>query len=293
MNSRSKKKLWTGLAICAALLILTAVLGRRFNFVRSPLYRIISPVTSVFGDFASWLDERAHGLDSREELLNRINSLERQVESLEQENRLLQSQNRRARELEELYDLSYDFRSYPQTAAEIIGLSPSNWYDFILIGKGSTDGIEEMMPVIAGGGLLGYVSTVYDTYSQVTTLVDSESLVFGQVNRPEGALVRVRGALSGYQASSRINNEEYLIVILDDDSSNICVGDEIVTSSLSDIYPAGLSIGTVIEISQSPSTGEFVAYLEPSAHISQLDLVSILTSLKTPYVPPAGEEETP
>ena len=72
MESRKKRKIWILLSVCVLLIVLSGILGRRFNFIRSPLTEIFSPVTRWMNDVGEWLDKRSHGLDSREELLDQI-----------------------------------------------------------------------------------------------------------------------------------------------------------------------------------------------------------------------------
>ena len=278
MLSKRNRKLWIGILICVGLLVLTGILGRRFLFVRSGLGTVFSPVSEMFSNFGNWLDENLRGPSSKTALLSEIRELEQRVQELEQENRLLQSENRRAKELEELYQMSSDIREYPQIAADVIGLSPSNYYDLMIIDRGRIDGLDLYMPVTAGGGLLGYVSTVFDSRAEVTSLIADNSVVFGQINRPDGALVKVEGTGVILSSSGRVMEEGYLTIELDAASSDIAVGDEIVTSSLSDVYPPGLSIGFVTEIREDH--GIYRAYVKPTVDMSQIDMVLVLTDLK-------------
>ena len=287
MSPKRNRKLWIGIAVCLVLLVLSGILGRRFLFLRSGVGGILSPVSGVFSEFGEWLDDHFRGPSSKTALMEEIKALERRVEELEQENRLLQSQNRRARELEELYQMNSDLRSYPQIAADVVGLSPSNYYDLLIIDRGRLDGLTAYMPVTAGGGLLGYVSTVYDSYSEVTSIIASDSVVFGQINRPDGALVKVNGSGLILSAGGRVIEESYLTIELDESCSDIAIGDEIVTSSLSDVYPPGLSIGYVTHIREEK--GRYLAYVRPTVEMSQIDMVLILTELKQNSMPKETE----
>ncbi|MBO4888726.1 MAG: rod shape-determining protein MreC [Firmicutes bacterium] len=287
MSPKKNRKLWIGIALCVVLLVLTGILGRRFLFVRSGLGTVFSPVSGAFSDFGEWLDDHLRGPSSRSALLEEIQVLNKRIEELEQENRLLQSQNRRARELEELYQMNSDLRSYPQIAADVIGLSPSNYYDLLIVDRGRLDGIQSYMPVTAGGGLLGYVSTVYDSCCEITSIIASDSVVFGQINRPGGALVKVNGSGLILTSTGRVIEESYLKIELDESCSDIAVGDEIVTSSLSDVYPPGLSIGYVTKIGEAD--GVYIAYVKPTVDLSQVDMVLILTEVKQNTMPKEQE----
>mgnify|MGYP000228932784 CR=1 FL=1 len=56
-----------------------------------------------------------------------------------------------------MYNLDQQYTEYPKIAAEIISKDPGNWYDTFVINKGSNDGIQKDMNVIADGGLVGLV----------------------------------------------------------------------------------------------------------------------------------------
>ena len=60
---------------------------------------------------------------------------------------------------------------------------------------------------------------------------------------------------------------------------DITVGDEIVTSSLGDIYPPGLPIGMVTEIVPLGTGYESLAYVKPGVNLDQMDTVLIITEI--------------
>ena len=60
--------------------------------------------------------------------------------------------------------------------------------------------------------------------------------------------------------------------------STLSVGDEIITSSLSQIYPPGLLIGSVVRTQYLAEEEMYVAYVKPSADLSQVDMVLIVTN---------------
>ena len=51
-----------------------------------------------------------------------------------------------------MYELDQEYDEYPKVAAEIISKDPGNWYDIFVINKGSKDGIQKDMNVIADRG---------------------------------------------------------------------------------------------------------------------------------------------
>lgn len=63
-------------------------------------------------------------------------------------------------DLKELYKIDNVYSSYEKIGANVIGRNSDSWYDTFIIDKGSADGIEVDMNVIAGNGLVGIVYKV-------------------------------------------------------------------------------------------------------------------------------------
>lgn len=63
-------------------------------------------------------------------------------------------------ELRSLYKLDNDYSDLNKIAANVIGKDSGNWFNMFIIDKGSNDGIQVDMNVLAGGGLVGIVTKV-------------------------------------------------------------------------------------------------------------------------------------
>ena len=279
-EERAKWRLPLGLAVCVLLLIITGMLGLRLDFLREALHFVSDPIEQGLKSVQVWIHDHNEGWGTMQSVMEENARLREQVEALEEENRALLAEARRAEELEELYALDTYYRDYPKTGAQIIGLSPNNWYDTFILDKGSADGIEIYMPVITTGGLAGHVSEVFGQYAIVTSIVDQGSVIYGQINRPGGDLVVVEGAF-GYHSNELGEIDDSLCMIkFVTGEVDITVGDEIVTSSLGDIYPPGLSIGIVTEIIPVGPGYESVAIIKPSVDLEQTDMVLIITEVR-------------
>lgn len=64
-------------------------------------------------------------------------------------------------------DLKDEYSNYPTIAARIIAKDSGNWFNVFTINKGSKDGIQEDMNVIADGGLVGIVTSVGSNWANV------------------------------------------------------------------------------------------------------------------------------
>ena len=70
-----------------------------------------------------------------------------------------------------------------------------NWFNTFTIDKGSNDGIEVDMNVMAGSGLVGIVTDVGPNYAKVTSIINDTSKVSGMVTTTSDNLI-VSGSLA-------------------------------------------------------------------------------------------------
>ncbi|MCF0136511.1 MAG: rod shape-determining protein MreC [Lachnospiraceae bacterium] len=272
-------KLLLGISFCVLLLLITGILSVTLAPFRNAAMTVSSPISDAFTSLADWIENRSNNWQDLQDLQEENSLLKSRVAQLEDENRMLMTQARRAGELEELYAMDTYYRDYPKQGAQIVGLSPNNWYETFLLDRGSNDGIEKYMPVLSGYGLAGHISQVYSDYATVTSIIDPMSTVYAQINRENGDLVVVQGAYGYRTTETGLIEEALCMVRFVTAETNIRIGDELVTSTLGDIYPPGLSIGTVTEIIPVGSGYESLALVSPTCNLEQADMVLIITDL--------------
>ena len=119
---------------------------------------------------------------------------------------------------------------------------------------------------------MGHVETVYQHYSRIVSILSDSSFVYGEVLR-SGDHVGVQGDLS-LEQDGLCKIEFYI------QQTDIAVGDEIVTSALGDVYPPGIGIGTITEITEKGDGVMGIAYLKPYADIKNISYVLIITDLE-------------
>ncbi len=275
----TKWKLVIGVSICIILLIATWLLGQRFESVRSALNTVSEPIQKGYLAAENWVTNILEDMQAKKNLEDENVRLKEELERVQNENLRLQSDARRVQELEELYALDTYYKDYPKTGAQIVGLSPNNWYESFIIDKGSEDGIEKYMPILADNGLAGHVSEVYGHYARIVSVVNKDSYIYGQINRKGGDLVAVQGARGYSSPDTGAIDEDLCMIQFVTNDIDITIGDEIVTSSLGDIYPPGLRIGTVIEIKPLGTGYESLAYVKPVVNLDQLDTVLVITEI--------------
>src|SRR5581483_7877215 len=170
----------------------------------------------------------------------------------------------RARGLEKLLDLR-DHSDLKLTAAEIIGASATPDFRTLTIDKGTMDGLRHDMAIIAPGGVVGRIAVPSARASKVQLLIDR--------NAAAGALIersRAQGVVVGA-------GEDRLRLDFVAESSDIVVGDNVVTSGIDGIYPKGFAIGKVETVEKNgPSYRRII--VKPAVDFSALEDVLVVVN---------------
>lgn len=151
------------------------------------------------------------------------------------------------------------------TPAEVI--ARSSYGGVLTIDRGSRHGIREMMCVVTADGVIGIVTQVGWSSSNVSTLRDADMHVDAMLEHS-----RVRGIVRGTGNDlSRLCSMEYI-----DQKDDVNEGDAVVTSPDS-IFPVGWPIGVVTRVHDKGALLQ-AADIEPSADVFRVDEVLVIVS---------------
>lgn len=163
-----------------------------------------------------------------------------------------------------------DFRQSLQMdtlAAEVVIQNVVGWSRTIIVNKGFREGVHTDMPVVSDEGVVGYVLDVSDHFARVLLLTDRDCAVDALVQRN-----RVRGVLNGLDAETC----ELRYVRSNQD---VRPGDLVVTSGKDGLFPEGLRLGIVKQVTKDPSALFQQIVVVPTAQLSVLQEVLILKVL--------------
>lgn len=149
-------------------------------------------------------------------------------------------------------------------AARVIGRSMDSWSSSVVIDKGRYNGIKSGMVVITPKGLVGSIVESADNTSKVLLINDPNQGISSIVQRS-----RQEGLVNGTLGSNLIMR------YLPDDAA-IIVGDVIITSELSQIYPKGLLVGRVVNIGREFSGLNRYALIKPVVDLSSIEEVLVI-----------------
>ncbi|MBS7345174.1 MAG: rod shape-determining protein MreC [Caryophanon sp.] len=177
----------------------------------------------------------------------------------------VQSENEKLRAVVEKTEGLSDYESIQAT---VIARNPDQWEEKIILDKGSTHGVEVNMAVQTATGLVGKVVLVTPFTSEVELLFTNNpnyrvsSMILGEKE--------VYGLIEGYDV-----DRGELIMKRIDSSATIKEGEQVVSSGLGGIFPKGILIGEVKEVTTDDFGLTKMAYIQPAANFSLLDHVII------------------
>lgn len=214
-------------------------------------------VTGVFNNVESLLNT----YDENKRLKARLEdyaSLQAEVNDLENENQ----------KLRDIVDKEEDLRAYNPIQATVIARNPDQWEEKIIIDRGELHGIEVNMAVMTSQGLIGKVilTTPYTSTVELLSTQNPNYRVSAVISDKE----EIFGLIEGYDEKRK----ELILKRIDSDF-DVKKGQKVTTSGLGGIFPKGILIGEVTEVTTDDYGLTKLAYIKPAANFSILDHVII------------------
>ncbi len=179
MNS---KYILIGLSALCLLFIATSFFTDKLTTpLRNAISTVVIPVQRGMNYIGLWISDKYDTLQEISTVLEENKDLQAKVDDLTEENNQLKQDSYELDRLRDLYELDEKYPGYNKVAARVVGTTSGNWYSTFTIDKGSNDGIEKDMNVIAGGGLVGIITEVGPNYAQIKTVIEDNSYVSGML----------------------------------------------------------------------------------------------------------------
>ena len=268
---------------CLGLMVLTFHSDFSSAGFRSVFGYFLSPFENGIATAGSLLSERSKELAQIRDLLEENRRLRAEVNELTIQNTTLQQEKYELASLRSLYALDAEYDEYEKTGARIIAKDAGNWYHTFLINKGTNDGIEIDMNVMAGSGLVGRVDAVGPDWARVLSLISDNSNVSATVLSTQSNLI-VSGSLENYAGGVVSFGQLF------DPDGKVTPGDKVVTSQISEKYLPGILVGYVDSVSEDANNLTRSGTLTPAVDFSQLEEVLVLLQKKELPEKPFGGE---
>ncbi|MDD6156555.1 MAG: rod shape-determining protein MreC [Lachnospiraceae bacterium] len=262
------------------------LLSLTFNISGGPLNAVAGyvfvPMQNGINNAGSWLSRKVNDFRTLSEVLEENEQLKQQVADLTVDNTSLKLEKYELENYRKLLELDEKYPAYEKVAASVIAMDSVNWFDSFTINRGSKDGIEVGMNVIAGGGLVGIVTDVGPNYAKVRSIIDDTSKVSAMVTSTQTNFI-VSGNLQTVNSDGVITFSG-----LKDKDNQVSIGDQVVTSYVSDQYQQGILIGYITTMEEESNNLTKSGTITPIVDFEHIQEVFVILNKKE-----LGEENVP
>ena len=256
--------------IILAIFSFTLKEDRQLNKFESLIKDTTTSITKVIAYPFNWvfnkIDDFKELVDIREKYQKLLPQVDR-IDSLTTENKELRKQ---LEAMKEELDIDYTINDYEYLNATVISRNISYWYNTITIDKGTYNGVEVDMVVVNNDGLVGKIVSTTTFTSDVKLLTTSDTN-----NKISIAVSTQNKKLYGLINEYNYNNN-YLEVEGISNTESVSIGDLVYTSGLGGVFPSGILIGKVSEITTDEYDLAKIIYVTPIANFDNINYVAIL-----------------
>ncbi len=264
--------------VLAVLCFAGAFLSLTFNLKGGPLNTIAEaifiPMQKGMNGIGTYLNNQSDHFQTLSEVQDENKKLKSKITDLTTENSTLKLEQYELDNLRKLYALDQKYPSYKKVGARVIAKDAGNWFATFTIDKGRADGIQVDMNVIANGGLVGIVIDVGKHSAIVRSIIDDRSSGSGMLLSTSDRCM-VNGNLKTMTEKQAIE-----FSILKDEKNMAAVGDQVVTSQISDLYLQGILIGYVSSITKDANNLTKKGTITPMVDFEHLEEVLIILQKK-------------
>ncbi len=239
------------------------------SYIRSALVTVATPFRWAFTKVGEGLSGFSMYFRTLEELRDENEALRAELEgykNLVYDAELIGEENEFLSEFLGIKEEHVDFLFEDAT---VVGRESTNYRTVYTLSKGTLHGIEVNMPIITEEGLVGHITEVGATWSKAVLITETASAVGGYIERS--------GVLGVVEGTYELRTEGICRMVYIEPDSDIRVGDKVLSSGMGGVYPRGILIGHVSEISVDENTRTLTALIEPSADLDSISKLMIIT----------------
>ena len=189
------------------------------------------------------------------------------IDSIEAENIELR---RQLETLKEELNINYTLSDYEYLNATVVSRNVGYWHNKITINKGTYNGVEKDMVVISSKGLIGKVikTSTFTSDVRLITTSDTSNKISVHISNGDNNLY---GLINSYDYNKNVLELEGI-----SNTKDVNIGDYVYTSGLGGVFPTGILIGIIEEITTDSYDLAKIIKVKPSADFNDINYVSIL-----------------
>ena len=231
---------------------------------------VATPFRGISSAVANWTQERYDRTFRYDQMEQTNEELRHRVSELEKLEREYQDAIREKERLEDLLGLAEERPEFTYEDAQVTRRTTSNWESNLTIDQGSADGVEADDCVIDQyGNLVGIVTEVGSNWSLVATVLDPSVELGGRVARTDDDAI--------LEGDFTLMLEGQLKLSYLPEDTQLVSGDQVITSGLGGVYPAGLVVGEITGLFTEADGVSRYAQVKPAADLDSVRYVYVIT----------------
>jgi rod shape-determining protein MreC len=275
-HQRSSKLFNKGPSLLSKLLLLTFIsillmgIDFRFHYLKSirqftnvltkPFHAVLNLPIDIYDFTTQYFSNQSHLIHENETLKLNIDALKADLQRLD----YIDQENDQLRNLLEVRNTN----KFKTEAVSIIYSRFDPFNQKIIIDGGQNKGFQPGQPIIDALGLVGQISSVFPETSEVTLIIDKRMSVPIQIQR------------NGLRAITNGNGQnETISLSYLPKSVDVMKGDILKTSGIDTIYPEGIAVAEILEISHDPKLPFAKIICKPISAIHNHSHVLVVTPI--------------
>ena len=255
----------TILLFSLALMTLNVKQEKGIHFLDSIVGVILSPFQKIFTHTIQSVSDGINHYSFLVDVARENDQLKLEVQRLISEKNKLVERLASQKRLAKLMAYEDDWEK-KAVVASVIGRDATQWSKVVVINKGTQNGIRNHLAVVTDAGVIGQVIHAGPNTSKVLLIVDGRSAVDALFQES-----RISGVVVGA-------GEDECKLKFVPNTADVKVGDHVLSSGLGGIFPKGLIIGKVSQVSRKKQGLFQDITLVPSSDLSRLEEVLVLLS---------------
>lgn len=276
MKRRNTKTKYVLIGIATIIMVILAIFSftlkedRQLNkfesLIKDSLVGFENIITFPIKFITEKIDNYQELKDIRHKYESLLNNIDR-INSLNTENIELRQQ---LEALKKELNITYTINDYSFLNATVITRNTATWYNTLTIDKGTRNGIEVGMAVVNSQGLIGKIisTTAFTSEVKLFSTSDTNNKISISINHNKQ---KIYGLIKTYNYQ-----KNYLEVEGISNTEKVSISDLVYTSGLGGVFPSGILIGTVAEITTDEYDLSKIIQVTPVVDFNNINYVAIL-----------------
>ena len=273
-NGNNKKYIILIILVVVGILVVVTTIAvkenRKLNFFEKAIKDSTTFITGTIYKPIGFIKDKIKENDEKNKIYKQYKKLKEKADKAKVLEARIKELEGEIDNLKKSLDLNQTITDYKKINASVVNRNVGAWYNTVNINKGSKAGIKEGYAVITDKGLIGKVVSVSNFTSTVKLLSTDE--VINKISvKIEVDDKSIYGLLSYYDKK----NNAYIVEGISD-NTEIKNGSKVVTTGLTDAFPAGILIGEVKNVTKDRYQLAKAVEVTPSIDFDDIDIVTVL-----------------